>query len=316
MLEAIGITKKYGDHLALDDVSFTLEPGCVYALLGPNGAGKSTTMNIITGYIGATSGEVFIEGKDLSREPEEAKKHIGYLPEIPPLYADMTVREYLTFMARLKHVPAAEQKKAVDEVTELTRIGEMSRRLIGNLSKGYKQRVGLAYAILGFPEIIILDEPTVGIDPKQLEDVRDLIRSLAGEHTVVFSSHILPEAQSLCDHAIILNNGRITASGTIRELEEKAGAKDRVILRAEGTAENVRSVLESCAFIRSFEVSEGDGAGATARIAMPEKDEALAGLFRAFAQADLPVLELRPEEVTMEDLFMRFTGDENEEAER
>lgn len=191
MIEVTNLTKKYGDHIAVDHLSFRVEKGQIYGFLGPNGAGKSTTMNIITGYLAATEGTVTIDGKDVQKDPEEAKRAIGYLPELPPLYVDMTVREYLDFVAELKKVPKKERKQQIDEVMEMTQITDMQQRLIRNLSKGYRQRVGLAQAILGYPEVIILDEPTVGLDPKQIIEIRDLIRKLGENHTVILSSHIL-----------------------------------------------------------------------------------------------------------------------------
>ena len=199
MIEVKHLTKRYGKHLAVDDLSFTVEKGQIYGFLGPNGAGKSTTMNIMTGYLGATKGEVLIDGHDILKEPEQAKKCIGYLPEQPPVYPDMTVEEYLKFAAGLKQISGEEREIQIEKVMGLTKLGEVRNRLIANLSKGYKQRVGLAQAVLGFPEIIILDEPTVGLDPKQIIEIRELIRRLAKEHTVILSSHILAEIREVCD---------------------------------------------------------------------------------------------------------------------
>lgn len=209
MIEVTNLTKKYGDHIAVDHLSFRVEKGQIYGFLGPNGAGKSTTMNIITGYLAATEGTVTIDGKDIQKDPEEAKRSIGYLPELPPLYVDMTVREYLEFVAELKKVPKKERKQQIDEVMEMTQITDMQQRLIKNLSKGYRQRVGLAQAILGYPEVIILDEPTVGLDPKQIIEIRDLIRKLGENHTVILSSHILSEVSAVCDHIMIIAHGKV-----------------------------------------------------------------------------------------------------------
>lgn len=191
MIEVKNLVKKYGNHLAVDHLNFTIEEGHIYGFLGPNGVGKSTTMNIMTGYLGATEGEVLINGHDILKEPEEAKKQIGYLPELPPLYMDMTVREYMEFAAELKKIPKAKRAESIDDVEKLVKIKDVEKRLIKNLSKGYRQRVGLAQAVLGFPEIIILDEPSVGLDPKQIIEIRELIRKLAKKHTVILSSHIL-----------------------------------------------------------------------------------------------------------------------------
>ena len=212
MIEVTNLTKKYGKHTAVDHLSFRVEKGQIYGFLGPNGAGKSTTMNIITGYLAPSQGTVIVNGKDIQKEPEEAKKCIGYLPELPPVYADMTVEEYLRFAAELKKIPKAQRAEQVAKVMEMTRITDMKKRLIRNLSKGYKQRVGLAQAILGDPEVIILDEPTVGLDPKQIIEIRDLIRSLGKNHTVILSSHILSEVSAVGDHIMIISHGKLVAS--------------------------------------------------------------------------------------------------------
>ena len=213
MIEVKHLTKSYDSHPALDDLSFTIEKGRVYGFLGPNGAGKSTTMNIMTGYIGADSGEVLINGFDILKEPEKAKRSVGYLPEIPPLYPDMTVREYLSFVSELKEIPRKDSAAQVDKVLSLVRLTDVSSRLIRNLSKGYRQRTGLAAAVLGFPDIIILDEPTVGLDPKQIIEIRQLIRTLSKDHTIILSSHILAEVQEICDYVLIISKGRLAAEG-------------------------------------------------------------------------------------------------------
>ena len=218
MIEIKNLVKKYGNHVAVDDISLMVEPGRIYGLLGPNGAGKSTTMNMITGYIGNTSGSIIVNGHDVLAEPEEAKKCIGYLPEIPPLYMDMTVTEYLSFAAELKKIQKSERLEYMDEAIHLTKLEDVKDRMIKNLSKGYKQRVGLAQAILGFPEIIILDEPTVGLDPVQIIEMRDLIKELGKKHTVILSSHILSEIQAVCDYVFIISKGKLVASDTTANL--------------------------------------------------------------------------------------------------
>ena len=218
VIEINNLVKKYGDHVAVDDLSLTVEPGKIYGFLGPNGAGKSTTMNIITGYLGATSGEVKINGHDIFKEPEEAKKCIGYLPEIPPLYVDMTVREYLDFVAELKKLEKSLRKRYVEEAMDTTGITDVGNRMIRNLSKGYRQRVGFAQAILGYPDIIILDEPTVGLDPKQIIEIRELIKKLGEKHTVILSSHILTEISAVCDHVFIISKGKLVASDATENL--------------------------------------------------------------------------------------------------
>ena len=218
MIEIKDLTKKYGNHVAVDHISLTVESGKIYGFLGPNGAGKSTTMNMITGYLGQNEGSIKIKGYDILKEPEKAKKCIGYLPEIPPLYTDMTVLEFLEFTAQLKKIAKAERKKCVEEAMELTKLTDMKNRMIRNLSKGYRQRVGLAQAVLGFPEIIILDEPTVGLDPIQIIEIRDLIKELGKTHTVILSSHILSEIEAVCDYIFIISKGKLVASDSIENL--------------------------------------------------------------------------------------------------
>lgn len=218
MIEVRDLTKKYGDHEAVSGISFTVEEGHIYGFLGPNGAGKSTTMNMITGYIAATKGDVLINGYDILKEPRKAKACVGYLPEVPPLYPDMTVREYLEFAAEIKGLKKQAKKDAVDEAVNITMLGEVKERLIKNLSKGYKQRVGLAQAIIGLPEVLILDEPTSGLDPKQIIEMRDLIKELGKTHTVILSSHILSEVSAVCDHVIMISGGKIVADAPLEEL--------------------------------------------------------------------------------------------------
>lgn len=209
MIEVRNLVKKYGSHMAVNHLNFTIEKGKIYGFLGPNGAGKSTTMNMITGYIASTEGEILIDGHNILEEPEEAKKKIGYLPEIPPLYVDMTVSEYLKFVSELKSIPKEKRSGNINEVMSTTKLQSVKDRLIKNLSKGYRQRVGLAQALLGYPEIIILDEPTVGLDPKQIIEIRDLIKSLGNKHTVILSSHILSEVSAVCDHVLIIDKGKL-----------------------------------------------------------------------------------------------------------
>ena len=221
MIEVENLVKRYGGHLAVDHLSFTVEKGCVCGFLGPNGAGKSTTMNMMTGYLAPTEGEVRVDGHSVTQDPAGAKACIGYLPEQPPLYVDMTVREYLEFAAGLKRIPGGERAAQLDRILEMTRTADVSGRLIRNLSKGYRQRVGLAQALIGFPHILILDEPTVGLDPKQILEIRALIRELAQEHTVILSSHILSEVQEVCDHIFIIHHGRLVAQGTPAQLERE-----------------------------------------------------------------------------------------------
>lgn len=232
MIEINNLVKKYGDHVAVDNLSLTVEPGRIYGFLGPNGAGKSTTMNIITGYLGATSGEVKINGYDIFAQPEEAKKCVGYLPELPPLYMDMTVKEYLNFVADLKKLERSLRANYVKEAMQTTKILDVQDRMIRNLSKGYRQRVGFAQAILGYPEVIILDEPTVGLDPKQIIEIRDLIKELGKKHTIILSSHILSEISAVCDHVFIISKGKLVASDSTENLVNLMSGARKLNLRS------------------------------------------------------------------------------------
>ena len=243
MIEVNNLVKRYGDHTAVDHLSFKIEKGKIYGFLGPNGAGKSTTMNMITGYIASTEGTVTIDGHDILDEPEQAKKCIGYLPEMPPLYFDMTVGEYMNFVADLKKIPKDQKKSMVEEVMEMVKITDMKNRLIKNLSKGYRQRVGLAQAILGYPEVIILDEPTVGLDPKQIIEIRDLIKSLKKKHTVILSSHILSEVSAVCDYVLIISHGKLVASDTPENLGKLAEGSNTLNLLVKGDKDHIRIAL-------------------------------------------------------------------------
>ena len=256
MIEVTNLTKRYGSHVAVDHLSFRVEKGQIYGFLGPNGAGKSTTMNIITGYLAPSEGTVTINGKDIQKEPEEAKKCIGYLPELPPLYVDMTVKEYLKFVAELKKVPAKEREKQIAEVMEMTYITDMQGRLIKNLSKGYRQRVGLAQAILGYPEVIILDEPTVGLDPKQIIEIRDLIRKLGENHTIILSSHILSEVSAVCDHIMIIAHGKLVASDSPEGLQKLRSGSTELKLTVKGGYEQAQSVLLTIPQVETVEQDE------------------------------------------------------------
>lgn len=245
MIEIKNLVKKYGNHVAVDDISFTLEPGKIYGFLGPNGAGKSTTMNIITGYIGNTSGNVIINGHDILAEPEAAKACIGYLPELPPLYVDMTVMEYLQFVAELKKIAKEKREEAIEKAIQMTKLEDVKERMIKNLSKGYKQRVGFAQAILGFPKVIILDEPTVGLDPMQIIEIRDLIKELGKEHTVILSSHILSEIQAVCDYVFIISKGKLVASDTTENLLKTMSKKDETAeLVIKGSLEEIEKLMK------------------------------------------------------------------------
>lgn len=308
MIVVQDLTKKYGEHTAVDHLSFQVEKGKIYGFLGPNGAGKSTTMNMITGYLAPTAGKVLIDGKDVQRDPEEAKKLVGYLPEMPPLYLDMTVGEYLSFVAELKKVPAKDRKAQTDKVMELVGITDMKGRLIKNLSKGYKQRVGLAQAIMGDPEILILDEPSVGLDPKQIIEMRELIKKLGEEHTIILSSHILSEVSAVCDHVMIIAHGRLVASDTPEELKKRLTGTMEIMIMAKGTDEAVSKLLKDVADVEGTEKLETQEKDCVSyRILCKEGKDAREGVFHAFAKADIPILEMTHSEKSLEDVFLELT---------
>ena len=308
MIEVRNLTKKYGDHFAIQDISFSLEKGKIYGLLGPNGAGKSTTMNIMTGYIAATSGEVIIEGHDIFKEAEEAKKHIGYLPEIPPLYMDMTVWEYLFTVADLKGVPKSERKSMIGDVMEKVMITNMKDRLIKNLSKGYKQRVGIAQTLIGNPDIIILDEPTVGLDPKQIIEIRTLIKQLGEDHTVLISSHILSEIGAVCDHVVIINKGHLVVSDSTENLEKLFKGQDILCLSAQGKLEKIQNILREFPALSIADMKEAEEAE-TYRFQLKVQDQAdyRKQLFFRFAEAGIPLLEISRAGMSLEDIFLEIT---------
>ena len=310
MIEVRNLVKKYGTHLAVDHLDFKLEAGRVYGFLGPNGAGKSTTMNIMTGYLGATEGQVIIGGHDILREPEAAKRQIGYLPEQPPLYMEMTVREYLEFAAELKKVPRREREEAVDEVERLVKLRGVENRLIKNLSKGYRQRVGLAQAVLGYPDIIILDEPTVGLDPQQIVEIRELIRRLGRKHTVILSSHILAEVREVCDYILIISKGRLVAADTPENLEKMLGESDTVEIETETAPPAVEELLKDIPGIERVIIRERTDGITRAHIKEKKQEDVRARVFRAFAANGQTLLTLRRLSVSLEDVFMELTQKE------
>ena len=309
MIEVRHLSKRYGTHLAVDDLSFSIDRGVVYGFLGPNGAGKSTTMNIMTGCLGATEGEVLIDGHNVAEEPMEAKKHIGYLPELPPLYGDMTPEEYLHFVARAKGLRREESARQIETVMEKTRIADVRKRLIRNLSKGYRQRVGIAQALLGNPEVIILDEPTVGLDPAQIIEIRELIRELGKEHTLVLSSHILSEVQAVCDSILILSKGRLVACDTAENLTKLMRGRENLRLLTRAEEETVRPIVEKVDGVESLAFAEEDGLTAV-DVTPVEGQDIREALFNAFAEAKVPLLELRTEKASLEDVFLELTGGE------
>ncbi|MDY5869716.1 MAG: ABC transporter ATP-binding protein [Lachnospiraceae bacterium] len=315
MIEVENLVKRYGDHLAVDHLSFHVEPGKIYGFLGPNGAGKSTTMNIMTGYIAATEGTVKINGHDIIKDAEEAKKCIGYLPEIPPLYQDMTVREYLHFVAELKKIPKSERETQLREIMDLTMITDMEGRLIKNLSKGYKQRVGLAQAVLGYPEVIILDEPTVGLDPKQIIEIRDLIKKLGEKHTVILSSHILSEVQAVCDEIMIISKGHFVACDTPEGLTGLMNGNVQIELTILGSKEQVEEVLSGMEHLQAFSLKEGNEADCVKAVIESEAEvDIRTNLFYTLAKAKLPIMSMTRLEKSLEDVFLELT-DSNKTAE-
>ena len=313
MIEVKNLTKKYGDHAAVKNLSFTVEKGRIYGFLGPNGAGKSTTMNIITGCLAATEGTVTINGHDIFEEPVEAKKLIGYLPELPPLYAEMTPYEYLRFVAEAKGVAKGEIEDAIDEVMEETHITDMADRLIRNLSKGYRQRVGIAQAMLGNPEIIILDEPTVGLDPKQIIEIRELIRRLGEKHTVILSSHILSEISTVCDYVLIIAHGELVASDTLENLSVNYTGRSTMMLQIKAPEGRVRMILNDIPEITEYEILEehelSEEGVTEVKIILPRECDIREKLFFAFSDEKLPILSMTTENLSLEDVFLRLTKD-------
>ena len=313
MIKVENLVKKYGDHTAVDHLSFEVEKGQIYGFLGPNGAGKSTTMNIMTGYLAASDGLVEINGHDILTEPEVAKKCIGYLPEIPPLYTDMTVMEYLRFAAELKRVPKSERNGQIQEIMGMVEIEDVSERLIKNLSKGYRQRVGLAQAIIGYPDIIILDEPMVGLDPKQIIEIRELIKKLSENHTIILSSHILSEVSTICDHIMIINKGRLVASDSPEGLQKLMKKATEIELTAFGNEENAREILSEIENIQSYSFEEtAEDNSIKVRILTEDNIDIRKELSIAFTSHDMPVLSMNKVEKSLEDIFLQLTKTVNE----
>ena len=314
MVEVQNLVKRYGDRNAVDGLSFTVEDGQVFGFLGPNGAGKSTTMNIMTGYLAPTQGRVLIDGLDIAAEPEAARRRIGYLPELPPLYPDMTVADYLQFCAELKKLPRAERSGRIAQAVSMTHLEDQTRRLIRSLSKGFRQRVGLAQAVLGLPKVIILDEPTVGLDPRQVVEIRELIRSLAREHTVILSSHILSEIRAVCDRVLIIRKGKFVAFDTPQALEEKLSSGGRLTLLAKCSPVQAEDVLAGVDGVLTHTVSDA-GAG-TVRVELSCAGDRRESLFYAFAAARCPLLELRSRTASLEDVFLDLTDEDDAVAAR
>ena len=311
MIEVNNLVKRYGDHTAVDHLSFKIEKGKIYGFLGPNGAGKSTTMNMITGYIASTEGTVTIDGHDILDEPEQAKKCIGYLPEMPPLYFDMTVLEYMNFVADLKKIPKDKKKSMVAEVMEMVKITDMKNRLIKNLSKGYGQRVGLAQAILGYPEVIILDEPTVGLDPKQIIEIRDLIKSLKEKHTVILSSHILSEVSAVCDYVLIISHGKLVASDTPENLGKLAEGSNTLNLIVKGEKDKICTALGQIEGVKNVTAADAKEEHAwNVNVSTNEDRDVREEVFFKMADAKCPILEMQSRKVSLEEIFLELTEDD------
>ncbi|OUP54498.1 ABC transporter [Butyricicoccus pullicaecorum] len=309
MIEVQDLVKRYGGYLAVDHLSFSAEKGQIYGFLGPNGAGKSTTMNIMTGCLAPTSGTVIVDGMDLQQEPEKVKQRIGYLPELPPLYPEMTVREYLTFAAKLKKVPRLEQLQQVVQAMNKTGLLEEQDHLIRTLSKGYRQRVGLAATLLGNPDVVILDEPTVGLDPRQILEIRDLIRSLREEHVVILSSHILSEVSAVCDYIFILSHGKLVASDTPENLEAQLHAGGALCASVRATPEEMRTLCSAMLPGIPVEISAGARAGQTELRFGAVDDRVTEDFFYACAEAKKPILKLEREKASLEEIFLELTDD-------
>lgn len=311
MIEVQNLTKQYGSKKAVDDLSFTIKDGEILGFLGPNGAGKSTTMNMLTGYISSTSGKALINGIDILDDPIAAKKNIGYLPEIPPLYLDMTVKDYLNFIYDLKKCKLP-RKSHLEDVCSLVMINDVYNRIIRNLSKGYKQRVGLAQALIGNPPILILDEPTVGLDPKQIIEIRSLIKKLGKKHTVILSSHILPEIQAVCDRIIIINGGKIAADDTTENLTKNISTDHRVIARIDGPREEVLKMIKGIGGVVSVVADmEREKGIFDYEIEAREDADIRRDLFKRVAARNWVILGLKTSEMTLEDIFLKITMGDN-----
>lgn len=313
MIEISNLVKKYGDHMAVDHLSLTVEQGKIYGLLGPNGAGKSTTMNIVTGYIGADGGTVKINGYDIFAQPEEAKKCIGYLPEIPPLYVDMTVYEYLRFVAELKKLDRKKRKEMIEDAMDMTGITEVKNRLIKNLSKGYRQRVGFAQALLGYPEIIILDEPTVGLDPKQIIEIRELIKKLGENHTVILSSHILSEISAVCDHVFIISKGKLVASDATENLISLMSKNQEINLVIKSDEIGARGMLEKIVNVDKVTFEQSEEAGTVKALVVAKANcDIREEIFELASAMHMPILEMHSVVKSLEDVFLELTGEGDE----
>ncbi len=311
MIEVSNLTKRYGQRLAVDNLSFKLNEGEILGFLGPNGAGKSTTMNILTGYLAATEGSAKIGAYDILDEPEKAKALIGYLPENPPIYGDMKVDEYLNFVADIKRVKPEDRKKQLDRIKDSVRITDMSKRLIKNLSKGYKQRVGLAQAMVGNPQVLILDEPTVGLDPKQIIEIREVIKSLGKRHSIILSSHILPEVSAVCDRVMIINRGKIVASDTPERLSSNLTQGNKLVVRIKGTEEEVKQAFSEISIISDVSVDQSREPDTLDFIITGSPDvDIREAVFSCMSANKTPILMMKSLDLTLEEIFLQVTTGE------
>ncbi len=313
MIQVENVTKKYGQRVAVDKLNFTVNRGEILGFLGPNGAGKSTTMNIITGYISASEGSVKLDGHDILEEPHAVKEQIGYMPELPPLYVDMTVQDYLSFVCDIKGVAKARRKEGMARAMEMLKITDVRKRLIKNLSKGYKQRVGIAQALVGTPPVLILDEPTIGLDPQQIIETRNLIRDLGKEHTIILSSHILPEVQAVCSRVLIINKGKIVASDTPENLSRGLTSDNRISLRVVGTEKDVLAAVRGVEHVVKAEAVGAREAGSVDIVVEAKRDQDIRrDLFNACARASMPILMMKSMDLTLEEIFLNLITDERQ----
>lgn len=310
MIEVKGLCKNYGGKTAISDVSFTVNDGEILGFLGPNGAGKSTTMNIITGYISSTAGTVTVDGDEIMENPIAVKKKIGYLPEQPPLYLDMTVKAYLSFMYDLKKVKL-NKPQHIEQICKLVKIDDVYDRVIKHLSKGYKQRVGIAQALLGEPKLLILDEPTVGLDPNQIIEIRDLVKSLGKSHTIILSSHVLPEVQSVCDRVIVINNGKVVADDTTANLSSGLSAENRLVLTIEGEKNAVIAALKTVPGVTEVAFSRQNADSSAEYVVSYDKSQDVRKfVFSKMAGMNCPIISMSNDSMTLEDVFRKLTQDE------
>lgn len=311
MIEVKGLCKNYGSKKAISDISFTVNDGEIMGFLGPNGAGKSTTMNIITGYISSTAGTVTVDGDEIMENPIAVKKNIGYLPEQPPLYLDMTVKAYLSFMYDLKKVKIDKQQH-IGQICKLVKIDDVYNRVIKHLSKGYKQRVGLAQALLGEPKLLILDEPTVGLDPNQIIEIRDLVKSLGKSHTIILSSHVLSEIQSVCDRVIVINNGKVVADDTTANLSSRLSAENRLALTIEGEKDAVIAALKEVPGVTDVSfIRQNTDSSAEYVVSYDKAQDVRKFVFSKMAAINCPIISMSNDSMTLEDVFRKLTQEES-----